>query len=98
VRSVGSAKLDAQIQHVVESLDRTGHPPAGIAQGGRRGASRGVFQNAERRLPAHPLGYYHESDVWPRGPGGRGPERLILGGEREVYYSADHYRTFTRIR
>ncbi len=39
-----------------------------------------------------------ESDVWPRGPGGRGTHRLIFGREGEVYYTADHYRTFTRLR
>lgn len=77
---------------------RTGHPPAGIAQGGRHGGDRGVFENAEGRLPAQPRGYYAETDVWPRGPDGRGAERLIFGRSGEVWYSPDHYRTFERIR
>jgi len=29
--------------------------------------------------------------------GKRGPERLVIGGNREVYYSPDHYRTFVKI-
>ena len=83
---------------VVESMDRTGRPPAGIAQGGRRGGRRGEFQNLEGRLPAQPPGYYTETDVWPRGEGGRGTRRLIFGRGGEVYYTADHYRTFVKVR
>ncbi len=79
-------------------MDRTGLPPAGIAQGGRRGSQRAVFQNLERRLPAKPPGYYRESDVWPRGSGSRGAERLVFGREGQVYYSKDHYRSFVRLR
>lgn len=80
------------------AFDRTGSPPAGVAQGGRRGGRRGVFDNAEGRLPRRGPGYYRESDVWPRGPGGRGAERLVFGNAGEVYYTADHYRSFVRLR
>ena len=88
----------AQVSRVIESMDRTGRPPSGVAQGGRRDGPRGVFDNAQRVLPVRPYRYYTETDVWPRGPGGRGPERLVFGREREVYYTGDHYRTFTRVR
>ena len=98
LKTLGKARLDAQIKGVVESMDRAGRPPAGVAQGGRRGGRRGVFENLERRLPVRPSGYYHESDVWPPRAAGRGAERLIFGREGEVYYSADHYRTFVRLR
>ena len=97
-RSLGDAALDRQVALVVESMDRTGHPPAGVAQGGRRGRARGTFENAEGRLPAQPPGYYTETDVWPRDSGGRGTHRLIFGRGGEVYYTADHYRTFARVR
>jgi guanyl-specific ribonuclease Sa len=86
------------VTRVVAVLDRTGRPPAGIAQGGRRGGRRGLFENAEGRLPRQPRGYYVESDVWPPGDRGRGPERLVLGRAGEVYYSRDHYRSFVRLR
>jgi guanyl-specific ribonuclease Sa len=79
-------------------MDRTGRPPAGVAQGGRRGGRRGVFVNAERRLPVKPAGYYHESDVWPSRGSPRGAERLVFGKNAEVYYSPDHYRSFRRLR
>lgn len=98
LESLGDPELDAQVRAVVASFDRTGRPPAGVAQGGRRRGARGVFDNREGRLPRRPGGYYTETDVWPRGPGGRGAVRLVLGREGEVYYTGDHYRTFTRIR
>lgn len=90
--------LDAQIRRVIESMDSTGHPPRGVAQGGRRGGRRGVFENAEGQLPRKPPGYYIETDVWPRRASGRGAQRLVFGREREVYYTANHYRTFVRVR
>jgi guanyl-specific ribonuclease Sa len=98
LKTLGKPKLDAQIREVVESMDRSGRPPVGVAQGGRRGGKRGVFENAERRLPVRPPGYYHESDVWPPRTAGRGAERLIFGREGEVYFSPDHYRAFERLR
>lgn len=96
--ATGDAARDAQIARVVAAVDETGRPPEGVAQGGRRGGPRGAFDNREGRLPRRGPGYYVESDVWPRGPGGRGTHRLIFGREGEVYYTADHYSTFTRLR
>lgn len=96
--STGEPERDAQIARVVAAIDQTGHPPAGVAQGGRRGGPRGVFDNRQGLLPRRGGGYYVESDIWPRGPGGRGTYRLVFGREGEVYYTSDHYRTFTRLR
>ena len=96
--ALGDPVLERQVALVIESMDRTGRPPAGVAQGGRRSGKRGVFENAEGRLPREADGYYTETDVWPKGAGGRGARRLIFGRGGEVYYTADHYRTFTRLR
>jgi len=96
--ALGDPALERQVAIVVESMDRTGSPPAGVAQGGRSSGRRGIFDNAEGRLPRQPGGYYMETDVWPRSEGGRGARRLIFGRGREVYYTPDHYRTFVRIR
>jgi guanyl-specific ribonuclease Sa len=96
--ALGDRELERQVTLVIDSVDRTGHPPAGVAQGGRRSGKRGVFENAEGRLPRQADGYYTETDVWPRGAGGRGARRLIFGRGGEVYYTADHYRTFVRVR
>ncbi|SEP74544.1 filamentous hemagglutinin [Ectothiorhodospira magna] len=57
-----------------------------------------VFQNREGRLPARERGYYREYVVRTPGIRHAGPQRLVIGQEGEVYYTADHYRTFTRIR
>jgi guanyl-specific ribonuclease Sa len=98
LKKIGARSLDLQVAAVVASMDRTGRPPSGVVQGGRRGGRAGVFQNAERRLPVRAPGYYGESDVWPSRGGKRGPDRLVFGKEGEVYYSADHYRSFVRLR
>lgn len=87
----------AQIERVIEAMDRTGKPPRGVVQGGRRGAQTGVFQNAEGRLPRQRQGYWIESDVWPK-DGPRDAERLVFGREGEVYWTRDHYETFVRLR
>ena len=96
--ALGDPALERQVALVIESMDRTGRPPEGVAQGGRRNGPRGAFENAEGRVPRQGAGYYTETDVWPRGAGGRGARRLIFGRGGEVYYTADHYRTFVRVR
>ena len=96
--SLGDAELDRQVRRVVESMDATGQPPKGVAQGGRRRGPRGLFENAEGRLPRRPRGFYTETDVWPRQRGGRGAERLVFGRDGSVHYTADHYRTFVPVR
>lgn len=67
-------------------------------QGGANGFSKGVFLNNAKLLPRRPRGYYTESDVWPTGGVDRGAERLIFGRKGEVYYTADHYKTFFQVR
>jgi guanyl-specific ribonuclease Sa len=90
---------EQQVQRVIAAMDATGRPPAGVAQGGRKGGPKGLFDNAEGRLPRQPRGYYTETDVWPRQPGrNRGAERLVFGKAGEVYYTGDHYRTFRQVR
>mgnify|MGYP000848259456 FL=1 len=60
-----------------------------------------VFGNYENLLPAQPRGYYREYTVPTPGIRHRGARRIVHGGEAhsgENYYSADHYRSFRRIR
>lgn len=57
-----------------------------------------VFKNFERVLPKRPRGYYHEYTVKTPGVSTRGARRIICGPLPECYYSADHYKTFKRIR
>jgi ribonuclease T1 len=61
-----------------------------------------AFGNRERLLPAMPRGYYREYTVATPGAWNRGARRIVCGGERAspdvCYYTADHYRSFRRIR
>jgi guanyl-specific ribonuclease Sa len=67
-----------------------------IQSGGKLTYSRDgiVFNNAERLLPAHNRGYYHEYTVPTPGSRDRGARRLITGQGHEVYYTGDHYASF----
>jgi filamentous hemagglutinin len=61
-----------------------------------------IFLNRERRLPVKSnRNYYREFVHWPRPPikGVRfpGPQRVIIGLGGEVYYTGDHYSSFTRV-
>jgi len=56
-----------------------------------------VFGNREGLLPRHDRGYYREYTVVTRGAGDRGGRRIVAGRDGELYYSDDHYRSFSRI-
>jgi ribonuclease T1 len=57
-----------------------------------------VFRNRERLLPAKASGYYREYTVRTPGARDRGARRIVAGKGGERYYTADHYRSFLRIR
>lgn len=57
-----------------------------------------VFGNYEKLLPPKPRGYYHEYTVKTPGVRNRGARRIVCGRPPECYYTADHYKTFQRIR
>jgi ribonuclease T1 len=61
-----------------------------------------VFGNYEHLLPARKRGYYHEYTVATPGATNRGARRIICGGPKKspeaCFYTADHYRSFKRIR
>jgi ribonuclease T1 len=57
-----------------------------------------VFSNRERRLPRQERGYYHEYTVQTPGSRDRGARRIITGRSGQKWYTADHYRSFVRIR
>ncbi|MDP2431001.1 MAG: ribonuclease domain-containing protein [Pseudomonadota bacterium] len=82
-------------------------PPEGratlalIKQGGPFPYSRDgiIFGNREGLLPAQSRGYYREYTVPTPGLSHRGPRRIVSGGHGgEYWYTADHYRSFKRIR
>ena len=57
-----------------------------------------VFNNFERLLPQKARGYYREYTVPTPGLTHRGARRIVAGGDGELYYTDDHYRSFRRIR
>ena len=71
-----------------------------IKQGGPYAYDRDgvVFKNYERILPKQPRGYYREYTVRTPGVRNRGARRIVCGPPVECYYTADHYRSFKRIR
>ena len=61
-----------------------------------------VFNNFEQRLPRQQRDYYREYTVATPGVKHRGARRIVCGGERRrsdaCWYTADHYRSFRKIR
>jgi ribonuclease T1 len=83
------AELPAEARHLL-ALIRAGGPFAYARDGA-------VFSNREGELPKRKRGYYREYTVKTPGSGDRGPRRIVAGEGGELYYTADHYRSFRRI-
>jgi len=56
-----------------------------------------TFENREDLLPDHPVGYYKEYTVPTPGSEDRGARRIVAGADGELYYTGDHYSSFSRI-
>jgi filamentous hemagglutinin len=58
-----------------------------------------IHRNREGKLPRQAdREYYREYVVRTPGLKEVGPQRLIIGKAGEVFYTPDHYRSFTRVR
>ena len=57
-----------------------------------------TFGNREKLLPQRDRGYYREYTVRTPDARDRGARRIVAGRGGEYYYTADHYRSFERIR
>jgi RHS repeat-associated protein len=66
-----------------------------IANGTTKGKE---FLNLDGKLPAQAAGYYKAFTAPLAGQVGRGASRVVTGQGGEVYYTADHYATFTRVK
>ena len=53
------------------------------------------YGNYEGNLPEVPGREYHECDINTLGASSRGAERLIYSSDGQIYYTDDHYETFT---
>ncbi|MBI4938578.1 MAG: ribonuclease [Nitrosomonadales bacterium] len=98
--------LDFSGNHLAQTIAVSSLPPEArdtlrlIKQGGpfpypRDGA---VFGNYEKLLPPQARGYYREYTVKTPGARNRGARRIVCGPLPECYFTADHYRTFQRIK
>ena len=56
-----------------------------------------AFKNRAGILPSRPRGYYHEYTVITPGENDRGARRIVTGERGELYYTDDHYDSFSRI-
>ncbi|MFY1896701.1 hemagglutinin repeat-containing protein [Achromobacter xylosoxidans] len=56
-----------------------------------------IFRNNGLDLPQKPAGYYTEYVHPTPGISGPGPQRIVVGKGGEMYYTADHYKTFIPI-
>jgi ribonuclease T1 len=56
-----------------------------------------TFGNREGLLPDEPSGFYAEFTVDKPGEDDRGPWRLVAGSGGEVYWTDDHYSSFSRV-
>lgn len=57
----------------------------------------GVFQNREGFLPDEERGHYREYTVVTPGENDRGARRIVAGQDGELYYTSDHYASFSEI-
>lgn len=55
------------------------------------------FGNFEGLLPAAPGRVYTECDIGTLGAGDRGSERLVFSDDGLIYYTRDHYQSFTML-
>lgn len=56
-----------------------------------------TFENREDILPAQDEGYYKEYTVETPGSDDRGARRIVTGSNGELYWTDDHYFSFSRI-
>ena len=87
--SVRLADLPPEAARIVDLIDRGG--PFDEDEDG------GTFRNDEEILPDQPRGYYREYTVPTPGSDGRGARRIVAGEGGELYWTGDHYNSFSRI-
>lgn len=87
---VALRSLPPEAGETVDLIDRGG--PFPYDQDGS------TFGNFEGLLPDHDRGYYAEYTVETPGSRDRGARRIVAGGAGELYWTADHYASFSRIQ
>lgn len=94
------AGLPGNATQTLETIEQTGAAPAGY-KGGSTFANdgRAAGQVLPKTEPGGGSITYKEWDVNPYTKGvNRGAERLVTGSDGSVYYTNDHYTTFTKAK
>ena len=92
IKQFGALPRNFITKSQARALGWRGGPLESYAPGKSIGGDR--FGNYEHRLPP---GNYRECDIDTRGKP-RGAKRLVFTSERRVYYTDDHYKTFTEVK
>lgn len=61
-------------------------------------ADREIYENHGSRLPVQPRGFWRAFTVVTPSERDRGPRRLVVGKNGEVWFTRDHYKSFVRLR
>ncbi|MBC2933510.1 ribonuclease domain-containing protein [Nocardioides sp. zg-1228] len=85
------ADLPPEAARTVELIDAGGPFPEPEHDGT-------TFGNREELLPDRPTGHYREYTVPTPGVDHRGARRIVAGEDGELYWTGDHYSSFSRIR
>ncbi|MEQ6901189.1 ribonuclease domain-containing protein [Nocardioides sp. YIM 152588] len=85
------ADLPAEAAETLRLIDDGGPFPYPDSDGS-------TFGNYEGILPEHEHGYYAEYTVETPGSPDRGARRIVAGDGGELYWTDDHYASFSRIR
>ncbi|MCD2145311.1 ribonuclease domain-containing protein [Gordonia paraffinivorans] len=98
--SAANAAIPPHVLRTLAYIDAGEWPEAANAPGTKGGVT---FRNNEGLLPRTDSGgrriTYREWDVNPKAPNrGRDAERIVTGSDGSAWYTADHYRTFVKIR
>ncbi len=87
---IALAQLPPEARQTLDLIKRGGPFPYG--------KDGSVFGNREGLLPRQQRGYYREYTVPTPGSRDRGARRIVAGRGGDYWYTADHYRSFRRIR
>ena len=92
IKQFGTLPRNFITKSQARALGWRGGPLEPYAPGKSIGGDR--FGNYERRLPPDS---YRECDIDTRGKP-RGAKRLVFTSDRRIYYTDDHYKTFTEVK
>lgn len=84
------AKIASELNKALDLIETDG--PFPHEQDGQE------FNNREGKLPEKDPGYYKEYTVKTPGSADRGKQRVVKGKNGELYYTDDHYESFTPIK